>query len=67
MLNTLCQTLSAFWNKSIKMEFSEVKQGLEANSILLIDVRNPDEVQNLGRIPGSYNIPCKYLKYRLIF
>ncbi len=61
MLNTLCKTLSTFWNKSIKMEFSEVKQGLEANSILLIDVRNPDEVQNLGRIPGSHNIPRKCL------
>ena len=43
------------------MQFSEVKQGLEEKSILLIDVRNPDEIRNMGRIPGSHNIPCKLL------
>jgi 3-mercaptopyruvate sulfurtransferase SseA len=41
------------------MEFAEVKQGLEANAIVLIDVRNADEIRNSGKIPGSHNIPCK--------
>jgi 3-mercaptopyruvate sulfurtransferase SseA len=41
------------------MDFSDVKQGLESNAILLIDVRNPEEVRTSGKIPGSHNIPRK--------
>ena len=59
MLQRLRQLFAPIFNNSVKMDFSEVKQGLEAGSILLIDVRNPDEVRNLGKIPGSHNIPCK--------
>ena len=53
------------FNNSLKMQFSEVKQGLEEKSILLIDVRNPDEIRNMGRIPGSHNIPLSELKAAL--
>ncbi len=35
------------------MEFSEVKKGLEEKEIILIDVRNPDEVASMGKIPGK--------------
>ena len=41
------------------MDFSDVRQGLAENNILLIDVRNVEEVRSAGRIPGSYNIPRK--------
>jgi 3-mercaptopyruvate sulfurtransferase SseA len=42
------------------MEYEDVKKGLEEHSFLLIDVRNPEELQKNGKIPGSINIPCKY-------
>ena len=63
MLNKLCRIISApFFNETNDaMDFDGVKQGLEESSIVLIDVRNPDEVRNLGRIPGSHNLPRKFV------
>ena len=43
------------------MEFEDVKEGLANKSLVLIDVRNPDELVKHGKIPGSINIPCKSL------
>jgi hypothetical protein len=40
-----------------ELSFDDVKDGLEANSLVLIDVRNRDEVQTLGKIPTSNNLP----------
>ena len=34
------------------MEFVVVKKGLEEGQFVLIDVRNPDEVASMGKIPG---------------
>ena len=45
------------------MDYEDVKKGLEEHTFLLIDVRNPEELQTHGRIPGSFNIPCKYFKH----
>ena len=42
------------------LDFDDVQKGLEDNSIVLIDVRNRDEVQTLGKIPTSHNLPCEY-------
>ena len=61
MLQLLRQIFVPFIRTSIKMDFSDVRQGLAENSILLIDVRNVEEVKSAGRIPGSYNIPRKLL------
>ena len=46
---------------SYVMEFEDVNAGLGDKSLLLIDVRNPDEIQQHGKIPGSINIPRKYI------
>ena len=46
-------------DKIQKMEFESVKAGLADKSLVLIDVRNPDELEKHGKIPGSINIPCK--------
>ena len=46
---------------SYVMEFEDVKAGLGDKSLVLIDVRNPDEIQQHGKIPGSINIPRKYI------
>ena len=42
------------------MQYEDVKEGLENKSLLLIDVREPDELEKFGKIPGSINIPRKY-------
>ena len=47
------------------MEFEAVKKGLEEKSLLLIDVRNPDEVEAAGKIPGSKQIPWPQLESAL--
>ena len=45
------------------MEFENVKSGLSDKSLILIDVRNPDELEKHGKIPGSINIPRKQCYY----
>jgi len=47
--------------KKYIMEFSQVKKGLEEKAFVLVDVRNQDELQSVGKIPGSINIPRKIL------
>ncbi|MBC2850091.1 rhodanese-like domain-containing protein [Cetobacterium sp. 8H] len=44
---------------------SEVKQILDENKAILIDVRNPDEIQKTGMIKGAKNIPLPELEGRL--
>jgi 3-mercaptopyruvate sulfurtransferase SseA len=41
--------------------YEEVKDLPNHPEKLLIDVRNPDELVETGKIPTSINIPCKYL------
>lgn len=43
-------------NKAIA-SLEEVKQAKDNNKVLLIDVREPDELKETGTIPGSINIP----------
>lgn len=40
--------------------YEEIKDLPNHPGKLLIDVRNPDEVQTSGQIPTSINIPCKF-------
>jgi rhodanese-related sulfurtransferase len=49
----------------LKMDFEAVKKGLEEKSFVLIDVRNPDEVESAGNIPGSKQIPWPQLESAL--
>ena len=44
-------------NTKDKMDFEGVKDGVKTGSLLVIDVRNPDEIANHGKIPTSINIP----------
>ena len=43
------------------MDYKEVRTGLDDKLLTLVDVRNPDELRKNGKIPGSTNIPCKYM------
>ena len=43
------------------MDFAQVKEAIEENTITLIDVRNLDEVESSGKIPKSHLIPRKYM------
>ena len=38
------------------MDFSQVKKGLEENQIILVDVRNLDEIKSMGKIPGENSL-----------
>lgn len=39
--------------------YDEFKNLINDKSTLIIDVREPQELQETGVIPGSINIPCK--------
>eukprot|EP00090_Calanus_glacialis_P039333 TRINITY_DN68483_c0_g1_i1.p1 TRINITY_DN68483_c0_g1~~TRINITY_DN68483_c0_g1_i1.p1 ORF type:complete len:130 (-),score=43.37 TRINITY_DN68483_c0_g1_i1:128-478(-) len=38
-------------------DYAMVRDGLAEHRIVLIDVRNPKEVSEEGKIPGSHNVP----------
>ena len=54
-------SIKPFQGKKENMEFFQVKKGLEEKTFVLVDVRNQDELQSVGKIPGSINIPRKFL------
>ena len=37
----------------------ELKQKFDSRNLYMIDVRNPHELEETGKIPGALNIPCK--------
>lgn len=51
--------------EELTVDFDYVKKATANNAALIIDVREPEEVKEHGKIPNSINIPCKYiiLKY----
>jgi len=44
------------------MDYEQVSKGVEDGSMLVIDVRGPDEVAKTGKIPNSINIPIADLE-----
>ena len=42
-----------------EVSYEELLELLEKEDILLIDVREPKEVEKTGLIPKSINVPCK--------
>ncbi|RVE44030.1 hypothetical protein evm_011328 [Chilo suppressalis] len=39
------------------VNYEEVKKAISNNDILIVDVRQPDEIKEHGKIPNSINIP----------
>ncbi|CAH0763945.1 unnamed protein product [Diatraea saccharalis] len=39
------------------VSFEEVKNATSNNNVLIVDVREPDEIKEHGKIPNSINIP----------
>ncbi|XP_065575399.1 rhodanese domain-containing protein CG4456-like isoform X2 [Artemia franciscana] len=42
--------------------FDDVKAGIENKNVTVIDVRNPEELTNTGKIPGAINVPLPSIK-----
>lgn len=42
------------------VNFQNMVAAINVDDILIIDVRNPRELQETGVIPGSINVPCNY-------
>lgn len=47
--------------------YEEVKDLPNHPEKLLIDVRDPPELEQTGKIPTSINIPCKLLKLNFLW
>ena len=47
----------------LTVDYEYVKQATVNSSTLIIDVREPHEILEHGKIPNSVNIPCKLLFY----
>ena len=53
-------------DKDRLVDFNQVKEAVEHNSLLVIDVRNPGERTKPGYISGTENVPCN-LSYFFFF
>lgn len=49
------------------VDYQYVLRATSDPAVLIIDVRSPAEVSDLGSIPSSINIPCKRLLYLQLF
>lgn len=47
-------------NEDVIVDYDYVKNATKNKNILVIDVREPNEVKEHGKIPNSVNIPCMY-------
>lgn len=45
--------------KQVNVDYEYVQKATENNNVLIIDVREPEEVKEHGKIPNSVNIPCE--------
>ncbi|XP_045605194.1 uncharacterized protein [Procambarus clarkii] len=52
-------------NRRTELDYEELRALQVAGDIALIDVRDPQELQNYGEIPGSLNIPLGKIKVAL--
>lgn len=41
--------------------YEEVVSYVNKPEVLLVDVRNPEEIKETGNIPASINIPCEFI------
>ena len=48
-------------------EVTELKQKFDQRKVYLVDVRNPNELEEIGKIPGALNIPCMCSIYFNVF
>lgn len=55
--------VSYFWKsgeRDVDIDVYKLSSMLKAKDVQLIDVREPDELQNHGAIEGAVNIPREY-------
>ena len=46
-------------NYYVVIEFPELLSSMEKKDVIVVDVRNRDELKETGKLPGSYNVPCE--------
>jgi rhodanese-related sulfurtransferase len=49
--------MSSGEGRKVDLVYNDIVDILTSNSATLIDVRNPDELQQNGRYPSGFNIP----------
>lgn len=51
--------------ENLTVNYDYVKKATSDSNILIVDVREPDEIKEHGKIPNSINIPCRSQKSHL--
>ena len=51
------------------IDFDVLDQMIQSKikDLIVMDVRNHSEIEETGKLPGSYCIPCKYIIIILLF
>ena len=60
-----CEGTEAPETQAPKLEGSALAEALADADVFLLDVRNPDELEELGTVEGYVNIPIDELEGRL--
>ena len=48
------------FNHFIEIDFAKLKLSIESNSVTVVDVRNRNEIEEAGKLPGSYVVPREF-------
>jgi rhodanese-related sulfurtransferase len=64
-LLVLLLLLAPAWAQPVLVPADQIDTVREEKRPFLLDVRNPDEIEKLGTLPGAVNIPLDQLESRL--
>ncbi|CAL7940733.1 unnamed protein product [Xylocopa violacea] len=57
LVNTNSKTMSEDDKKSLNVDYNELLKAQNDSSVLIIDVREKEEIDETGKLPGSIHIP----------
>lgn len=64
MAKTVAQLVAEAKARIDNLSVDEVAAELEAGEVLLVDLREPEELAATGRIPGAHHVPRGMLEFR---
>jgi rhodanese-related sulfurtransferase len=52
--------MSGGGERKVDLTYDEIVDLKSRDEIILVDVRDNNEIEETGQLPGSIHIPCKY-------
>jgi hypothetical protein len=60
--DSYAKKMSQIDENKVDLTYDDIIELKSQNAIILVDVREREEIQETGKLPDSVNIPCEYFK-----